>query len=118
RRKSEFALARAELDLDRSQRQAKRQHVAADDLQRRLHLVVALLGEILIAVRQQADGGRTSGLARILRRHMCVVELEKMEFDLEAGDEIVAALRQLIEHLAMEMARGEQHRAAIVEIEI
>ena len=41
---SEFALARAELDLDRSQRQAERQHVAPDDLQHRLHLVVALLG--------------------------------------------------------------------------
>ena len=73
-------------------RQAERQHVAADDFQRRLHLVVALLGQILIAVRQQADGWRPSGLAGILRRHVRVFELEEVEFDLQPGDEIVAAL--------------------------
>lgn len=50
-REGEFALARAELDLDRAQRQPEREDVAADDLERRLHLIVALLGEILIAVR-------------------------------------------------------------------
>ncbi len=118
RRKSEFALARAELDLDRSQGQAERQHVAADDFQRRLHLVVALLGQVLIAVREQADGRRPSGLAGILRRHVRVFELEEVKFDLEPRDEIVAALSQLIEHLAIEMARGERHRAAVAEIEV
>ena len=91
RLKGEFALARAELDLDRPQGQAERQHVAADDFQRRLHLVVALLGQVLIAVRQQADGRRPSGLAGILRRHVRVFELEEVEFDLEPRDEIVAA---------------------------
>ena len=92
RLEGEFALARAELDLDRTQRQAERQDVAPDDLEHRLHLVVALLGQILIAVRQQADRGRLAGLAGILRRHLGVFELEDVEFDLEAGDEIVAAL--------------------------
>ena len=92
RRKSEFALARAELDLDRSQGQAERQHVAPDDFQRRLHLVVALLGQILIAVRQQADRWRRAGLAGILRRHVRVFELEEVEFDFQPRDEIVAAL--------------------------
>ena len=118
RLEGEFALARAELDLDRSQRQAERQHVAADDFQRRLHLVVALLGQVLIAVRQQADGRRPPGLAGILRRHVRVFELEEVEFDLEARDEIVTAASQLIEHLAIEMARGERHRAAVAEIEV
>ena len=91
-RKGEFALARAELDLDRAQRQAERQHVAPDDFQHRLHLVVALLGQILIAVRQQADIGRRAGLPGMLRRHFGVFELEDVEFDLEPGDEVVAAL--------------------------
>ena len=92
RRKGEFALARAVLDLDRPERQAQRQHVAADDLQRRLHLVVALLGEILVAVRQQADRRRRAGLAGMLRRHVRVFQLEEVEFDLEPRDKIVAAL--------------------------
>ena len=118
RRKSEFALARAELDLDRSQGQAERQHVAPDDFQRRLHLVVALLGQILIAVRQQAHRRRPPGLAGILRRHVRVFQLEEVEFDLEARDEIVTAASELIEHLAIEMARGERHRAAVAEIEV
>ena len=90
----EFALARAELDFDRAQRQAEREDVAPDDLEHRLHLVVALLGQILIAVRQQADIRRLAGLAGIFGRHLCVFELEDVEFDLESGDEIVAALAQ------------------------
>ena len=116
--KGEFALARAELDLDRSQGQAERQHVAADDFQRRLHLVVALLGQILIAVREQADGGRASGLAGVFRRHVRVFELEEVEFDLQPRDEIVAALSELIENRAIEMPRRERHRAAVVEVEV
>ena len=68
RREGELALARAELDLDRAQGQAERDDVAAQDLQHRLHLVVALLGQVLIAVRQQADRRRRAGLAGILRR--------------------------------------------------
>src|SRR5438445_4118558 len=51
----EFALAWTEFDLDRAQRQAERQDVAPDNLEHRLHLVVALLGQVLVAVRQQAD---------------------------------------------------------------
>src|SRR6478736_6444970 len=65
----ELALARPEFDFDRAQRQAERQDVAPDYLQHRLHLVVALLGEILIAVRQQAHRRRLARLAGILRRH-------------------------------------------------
>jgi len=56
--------------------QAEREHVAADDLQRRLHLVVALLGQVLIAVREQADIRRISRLPGILRCHLGVIELE------------------------------------------
>ncbi|MEY9510279.1 hypothetical protein ABIF16_001010 [Bradyrhizobium elkanii] len=41
-----------------------------------------------------------------------------MEFDLEAGDEIVAAAAELIEHLAIEVAGRERHRPAVAEIEV
>ena len=118
RRKGEFALARAELDLDRAQGQAERQHVAPDDFQHRLHLVVALLGQILIAVRQQADIGRRARLSRMLRRHFGVFELEDVEFDFEARDEIVAALCQLIEHRSIKMSRRERHRPPIGKMQI
>ena len=76
RLEGEFALARAELDLDRPQRQAQRQDVAPDDFEHRLHLVVALLGQILIALRQQADRRRLAGLAGILRRHVASSSLK------------------------------------------
>ena len=118
RREGEFALARAELDLDRAQRQAERQDVAPDDFQHRLHLVVALLGEILIAVRQQADVGRRARLSGMLRRHLCVVELEDVEFDFEPGDKIVAAFCQPIEHRPVEIAGRERHRPPVGEIDI
>ena len=55
--KRKFALARTKLDLDRSQRQTECEDIPSYDVQRRLHLVVALLGQILIAVREQTDRG-------------------------------------------------------------
>ena len=118
RREGEFALARPELDLDRAQGQPERDDVAAQDLQHRLHLIKTLLGEVLIAVREQAHRRRRAGLAGVLRAHMRVVELEDMEFDLEAGDEIVAAAAELVERLAIKPARRERHGTAVVEIEI
>jgi hypothetical protein len=111
-------LARAELDLDRAQGQPERQHVAADDFQRRLHQVVALLGQILIAVREEADGRRPARLAGILRRHVGVVELEEMEFDLEACDEIVAARAKLLQHGAIKVTRCERHQPPVIEIDV
>src|SRR5260370_18064001 len=48
----EFALARPEFDLDRSQRQAERADVAPGDLDRPLPLVPALLCHILLSPRQ------------------------------------------------------------------
>ena len=57
RLEGELALARAVLALHRAQRQAERDDVAADDLQHRLELVEAQLGEILVAVREDADTG-------------------------------------------------------------
>ena len=118
RLKGEFALARAEFDLDRPQRQAERQHVAPDDFQHRLHLVVALFGQILIALRQQADIGRRTGLPGMLRRHLCIFELEDMEFNFEAGDEVVAAFCESIEYRTIEMAGRERHRPSIRKIKI
>ena len=83
-----------------------------------LDLVEALLGQILIAVRQQADRGRAAGLAGVLGRHMRVVELEQVEFDLEPGDEIIAALAELVHDRAIKLPRRERHRLAVAEIEI
>src|SRR5438874_13790768 len=57
----ELALARPELDLDRTQRQAERNHVAAHVLQDRLELVETRFGEILIALRQHAHLRRLAG---------------------------------------------------------
>src|SRR5882757_9965260 len=114
----ELALARTEFDLDRSQRQAERHDVAPDDLEHRLHLVVALLGEILIAVRQQADIRRLTGLTGVPGRHLGVFEFEDMAFDFETGDEVVAALFEASEHRFVEIAGRERDRPAVGEMNI
>ena len=54
----ELALARTELDLDRAQRQAERHDIAAHGLEDRLDLIEAGLGQILVALREQAHLGR------------------------------------------------------------
>ena len=64
------------------------------NFERRLHLVVALLGQVLIAVRQQADLRRLTGLSGILRRHPGILELENVELDFQPRDEIVAAFAE------------------------
>src|SRR5690349_21135835 len=48
---SELALARAELELDRLQRQFERLYAAANGIERSLHLIEPTLGQILIARR-------------------------------------------------------------------
>jgi hypothetical protein len=118
RREGEFALAGAEFDFDRPQRQAERDDVAPDDLEHRLHLVVALLGQVLIALRQQAHGRRLPGLAGILGRHPGIFELEDVAFDFEPGDEVIAAPIQCREHLTIEVTGRERHRPAVGEIKI
>ena len=69
-------------------------------------------------MRQQADRGRLARLAGILRRHFCVFELEDVEFDLEAGDKVVAALCELREHRPVEMAGRKRHRPPVGKINI
>ncbi|MGY3646098.1 hypothetical protein ACVWW2_001389 [Bradyrhizobium sp. LM4.3] len=118
RREGEFALTWPELDLDRTQGQPERDDVTPQNLQHRLHLIEALLGEVLIAVAEQAHRGRRAWLSRILRAHMRVVELEDVEFDLEACNEIVAAASKLVERLAIKRARRKRHGPAVVEIEV
>src|SRR6267142_4949229 len=55
RAQGEFELARAELDLEGAQRQAERSQVLAQELHDRLDLVVALLGEVLVAGAEQLE---------------------------------------------------------------
>ena len=114
----EFALARAIFDFDRAQRQAERHHVAADQFERRLHEIVALLGQILIAMREQRNFRRLARLAGVLGGRAAVLELEQMKLDFNSRLEVEAALRKLAEHRAHEAARGERDRPAIGEIKI
>src|SRR5229473_6944862 len=53
RMERELALARAELDFDRAQRQPERADLAAHCFQDRLHLIEASFSEILMALREQ-----------------------------------------------------------------
>ena len=92
RLEGELALARAELDFDRAQRQAQRDDLAAHDVENRLELIEARFGQILIALGKQTDlrrGARPRGIGRGKPR---IVELEDMKLDLEAGDVVEPGL--------------------------
>ena len=96
----ELDLARPELDLDGAQRQAEIDDVGAQDLQDGIHLVVALLGQVLVALVQQRHVGRLArlaGLAGIADAELALLQLEQMELDFEAGDEVVAAIGQRLQ---------------------
>ena len=114
----EFALARPVFDFDRAQRQPERHHVAADQFERRLHEIVALLGQILIAMREQRNFRRLARLAGVLGGGAAILELEQMKLDFDSRLEVEAALRKLAEHRAHEAAGGERDRPAIGEIKI
>ena len=89
----ELDLARPELDLERAQRQAETDDVGAQDLQDRIELVVTQLGQVLVALVEQRDFGRLARLARLAASpsaELRLLQLEQMELDLEAGEEIVA----------------------------
>src|ERR1700722_2730314 len=98
--------------------QPQRHDVAPDDLKHRLHLVVALFGQVLIAVREKTDRWWLARLARILRRHFGGFELEDVALDFKSGQEIVAARFELREHLLIEMAGRERDRPPVGEIDI
>ena len=109
----ELDLARPEFDFYGAQRQAEIDEVGAQDLQDRVHLVVTLLGQVLIALVQQGHVGRFAGLAGVRNAKLRRLQLEEMEFDFEAGDEIVAALAQRLQRAPANVPRAERHGAAV-----
>ena len=118
RMEGELALAGAELDLDGAQRQAERNHLAANGLEDGLDLVEARLGQILVALRDQADLGRRARPGGVVRAQAGIVELEHVELDLEARHVIEPGLGQLVQRAAIEMAGGERHLPAVLEIDV
>ena len=83
-------------DLDRTQRQAKLLDAAAENFQGRIEHVVARLGEILIALREQAHLRRLRRPGRIGRRKPRILDLEQVEFDLQSGEKIEARFGQSV----------------------
>src|SRR5262249_59480099 len=78
----ELDLARPVLAFERAQGEAERDEVAAQDLERWLELVVACLGEEVVALREEAHVGRseehTSEL-QSLTNLVCRLLLEKKQ---------------------------------------
>ncbi len=114
----ELALAGAELDLDRAQRQAERDDVAAHGLEDRLHLVEPRLGQILVALGDEADRRRLARPSRVRRVEPRVVELEDVELDLEPGQIVETCVGEPKQRAAIEVAGRERHRLAVAEIDV
>ena len=87
-------LAWPELHLHRAQRQAKRLQMVAQRLQQRVERVVAVLGQILIAVVQRRDLRRRAGHRDVVRIGERPLALQQMEFDFQAGAPGEASLRE------------------------
>src|ERR671937_409610 len=109
----ELALARPELDLDRTKRQAERNHLAPDLLEDGLHLIEAVLGQILVALSDQADLRRLPRPSGIGRIKAGIVDLENMKLDFEPGHVVEAGIGELLQRTAIEMAGRERHRLAV-----
>jgi hypothetical protein len=114
----ELALARAELDLDRAQRQPERDDLAAHDLEDRLHLIEAVLGQVLVALGEQAHVGRLAGPGGIAGIQPRVIQLEDVELDLEPGHIVEPGVGELLQRAAIDMAGRERHRLAVGEIDV
>ena len=91
RRQRELELARAEFHLERAKRQAEALEAGAQQLHDRVDQVVALLGQVLVAGRQQLDVGRRAGLAGIRWAQIGVGDAEDVELNLQPGDELIVA---------------------------
>ena len=100
RAEGKFALARAELDFDRAQWQAELFDASAKNFHRRIEHVEARFGEILMALREQADLRRFRRPGCVGRRQPRVLQLEQMEFDFEPRTEIEARLGQRCQRVA------------------
>ena len=118
RPEGELALARPELDLDRAQREIERDDATAQRRDRLIEQVEARLGEILIALREQADLRRFRRPGGVGGRKPRVLQLEQMEFHLEPGEIVVARVAEFFERVAIERARRERHRLAVGEIDV
>src|SRR5438046_9610281 len=90
RRKRELELARAELDLERPQRQAEGFQILSQDLHHRVDEIVALLGEVLVAGGEKLHVRRGAGLARIGRLEVWIEDPEDMKLHFQAGDELIS----------------------------
>ena len=104
RPEGEFALARAQFDFERAQRHAERLDAAADRLQRRVDLIEARLGQILVALIEQAHLGRLRRPGGVLRREPRVFQLEEMKFDFEPGEKSKPSRREPRQRVAQESA--------------
>ncbi len=118
RAEGEFALAGAELDLYRAQRQAERGNAAPQDRHRRIEHVEARFGEVLVALIEQAQLRRLRRPGGVLRLKPRVLQLEQMEFHFQPGAEVEAGRGQRVERLAATRAGGEWHRLAVAEVDI
>ena len=90
RTEGEFALARPELDFERAQRHAERHDAAPDRLQRRVELIEAALGQILVALIEQTDFRRERRPGGVGRGKARILQLEEMKFHLEPGQKVKA----------------------------
>ena len=109
----ELDLAGPVLHLEGTQRQAEVGEVGPQDLQDGIHLVVALLGQVLVALVQQGDLGRLARLAGVGGAEPGLLELEEVELDLQPRHEVVAALAQGLQGVAVDLPRAERHRPAV-----
>jgi hypothetical protein len=114
----DLQLTRAPLVLDRPQRQA---HVEVGVPQLLDHIVDAGepdLGEVLVALLQDADLRRRRRPARLVELDPVGVPAYDVELDLEPGDELEAQLSGRIDLLLEQMTAVERHRLAVGEVRV
>jgi hypothetical protein len=100
-RKRDLQLARAELDLEGAQRQLECGKIFTKNLENRVELVVAVLGQVLVAAGQELDVRRISRLPA--SDGLVLFEIRLMKFHFQAADHLV---RRLLQYIFQQRARA------------
>ena len=113
-----FDLARAELDLQRPQRQAQALRGVAHDGQGLIGLVGPALSQQVVAGVDHRHPGRLAGPGGQGRVEAILVDAVDVEFDLQATAQAVARRGQARQCLLQHMARIDGHGAAVGKVRL
>ena len=114
----ELILARPEFHFHGLQRQAERHDTLAQDIKNWRDLIVAALGEVLIAMRRVAHERRLGRPVERISGKSRIFYLEQVKLNLEASHIIETGLGKFTERIAAKLPGSERDLLAVGKIAV